>query len=299
DNYGQGSHTFTVAIYHGTPYVRPPFGLQEGDNPDDDDIYWVGNQGYLLSLVDEVSVTFTFDPVVVHYIGFWYQDSNQSLENNILAFHNLLWSDNAHYLHGFSYVSGTWGPSSPSAEMLSLSNLENENDIDIIHFVSHGLSGGNIKTSDTGFFPPYYADSSVYNLKTDILEAKFDSHTIIAIVDCCYSGWFIGAQSSSDVTILCATNYVETCWGISGFNLLSAGTLENQLDKMGRDFSRALALGIYDGNSLSDAWDSLANYDYSDCFPSYYNHGHIYHDQQHPIHSEFPQTFGTLYLYVP
>ena len=120
DNYGQGSHSFTVAIYHGTPYVRPPFGLQEGDNPDDDDIYWVDNHGYLLSLVDEVSVTFTFDPVVVHYAGFWfegiwrYKDDNGDVSlvnhcfsNNVLVFRDFLCSENAHYLHGYTFLTGS------------------------------------------------------------------------------------------------------------------------------------------------------------------------------------------------
>ena len=101
DRYGQGKHTFTLWLYH--PYTVT-IGFAEGPNPDDD-IVWVDGKSYRIT---EYSVTFTFDPPVVHVVGFWYtEEDNVEWRDSILAFRDLLCDANAHYLFGYSYITGS------------------------------------------------------------------------------------------------------------------------------------------------------------------------------------------------
>ncbi|MHA1686860.1 MAG: hypothetical protein ACTSYD_10740 [Candidatus Heimdallarchaeaceae archaeon] len=318
DNYGQGAHTFTVAIYHGTPYVRPPFGLQEGDNPDDDDIYWVGNQGYLLSLVDEVSVTFTFDPVVVHYAGFWFEGVwrnkdnsslvHQSFSNNMFAFHDLLWSPNAHYLHGYSFLSGSWDRTIIKKTFKKLSNNDDTNDIDFIHFATHGagislnktygIPLGALKLPDkieikslNEWYLRIIFDVVWYGkkqLQYDLRYTKFHSTKIFLVLSSCYSGYFIDIHSNvgtlSHLNILAACKPTEKSMGFNKNEYQSSWALETKLSKMSHDFSRALAQALCFGYDLETAWEKLRSFDYSLPY-SYY--GSIYDGVQHPTRSIF------------
>ena len=179
--YGRGTHTFSIYCYHGIPYV---LGLAEGPNPDDE-IYWVNEQCYRLVLADEISVSFTVDPPLCHFLGFWDSANETQYEywqSDIMALHDLLLDEtHAHYIPGHFEAIDTWSDKTVKEKIEDLDDYEKENDIIIVEFSSHG--------SEEGICAPQGSKLFGHNILTPTELKNFlsilETNNLIVILECC------------------------------------------------------------------------------------------------------------------
>lgn len=319
DRYGQGKHTFAIWCYH---RISATIGLAEGYSSDDD-IVQIGIYKYRISIV---SVDFSFNPVVVHYLGFWFtgewnnvtDTSYCNFSNNIFGFHDLFWNESSHYLHGAYISSGEWTGGTVRSALHDLAIADDWNDIDIIHFATHGAG---VPMGDYGIplgalrkctplweqWTPlgWYSKST---LKEDLLDAQsdedndgyyLDSERLLLIVDACYSGGFTSiATEVNYLTVFTAAKKTEKAVRIEGNYFDPGWTLEKKLNAIANAFTRALAQAIYFGNDLGTAWEKLGYFDYSTYYDNYYGPIHPWYDTQHPQRSEFSfESTTILYIY--
>lgn len=312
DRYGQGTHTITIKAYHRYVILR---GLAEGYS-DDADIVWIGSYSYK---VDYVSVTFTFDPPVVHYLGFWFDgkwkyddgtEEQQNFSNSILGFSSLLWSNNSHYLHGSYLVSGEWDRSQVQSFLQSVSIADNPNDIVIIHFVTHGagvhlgdlgIALGALRKCTGGQYSlnGWYSKT---NLQLDLANAqsdtdgdgyKLDSQLLLLIVDSCYSGGFTSIAEHIDYcTVFTGAKKSEYAYFLDNFKYDPSWHLSTKVEMIAYFFTHAIAKALYNGGyDLINLWDQFPNYTRG------YNDP-ITKGEQHPQRSDF--SFDeSIYLYIP
>ena len=317
NRYGQGVHTFSLWLYH--PYTVT-VGFAEGPGPDDD-VLLINGTTYRIT---EVSVTFTFDPPVVYYAGFWYEGNSEgkwyNFSRDILTFHDLLWSSRAHYLHGYGLCTGKWdrSPYTPFEIFKNIAKHDNDNDIVIIHFSTHGsamiLDRRQIVYKGELLEPSTYDPKhlkfgkwyKVIDFNDNLQDAHFSASTIIAIIDACYSeyfidggrgdGYYIPHAIPQHVTVLTSCRYNESArliWSSGNYN--TSKTLAERINEMNSYFSRALVRALYNEKDVVTAWNSLKDYDYT-LYPSGKGYGDIWYERQHPIRSEFYFNY-LLYFY--
>lgn len=310
DRYGQGEHTFTVIGYHGIPYVHPPLGLQQGDNPDNtEDIYWVDNRGYILDAVCQVSVTFTFNPPVLHYLGFWFENETQTFRLDILGFKELLLDGNAHYLHGYFSYTGSWDDTTVYSSYQALEPLEDKNDLIIIAFSTHGAFVDlkiiklrwMLESGTTGYY-------SASELQGDLLRIHFDSENIFLFIECCHSEMFLDyTRDIPHTTTMCSARKDEgsyrDCQDTLWTPLNSSWSIDKKIGHITSDFLRAIAQASYAGLHLQEAFNKLEDYDYyykiNNAGTKYEKQsGHIKKGFQHPQSSEWSANLMEIYLYV-
>jgi len=307
DRYGQGVHTFSLWALHP---ITVTVGFAEGPGPDDD-VLFINGTTYRIT---EVSVTFTFNPPVVHFVGFWHTDDEGEWRDSILASRDFFESSNAHYLHGYSYTTGHWDDDKPGAIFKNnLSPAEDSNDIDIIMFDSHG--GFNLFNKYFILCPDgVLGDKHLTGdeLKNAINNAHLDSATIILAIDTCYSGAIANSFYDANIIILTACTSNETSL-LSGnpSDYDSSWTLAEKIYQMSSAlFFHALIQGLYHQQSLYDTFSNIHYWAYyhDPAYPdnpNYYDYdnplgGGSNHEEvkMHPVSLNLDATTGGIIFFI-
>ena len=294
DRYGQGVHTFSLWALHP---ITVTVGFAEGPGPDDD-VLFINGTTYRIT---EVSVTFTFNPPVVHFVGFWLKTNDIYTFNcDIIPIREFFHAEHSYYLHGYTYITGDWDYTTPySIFVNNLNPHEDSNDLDIIIFFTHGNMNTKDKMRCT--LPKGFTYCLKFSkLRSYLDNAALDSSHIIVILDCCYSGNAISCFQGSNYILLTACGPNETADAITSY-YKSSCSLHTKIDHIASFFLRALFIGLYENETLSGAFNNVKNYDlhWWPTSSSYSHQGPIKCDEQNPMSLNLEQAEEIIFYYNP
>ncbi|MHA1853166.1 MAG: hypothetical protein ACTSUF_06575, partial [Candidatus Heimdallarchaeaceae archaeon] len=225
-----------------------------------------------------------------------------------------LCSENAHYLHGYTFLTGSWDSNTPSTIFNEMANKDDTNDIDIIYFVTHGAGIPDPFDKDYGIplgalkLPDKHPITSLKEWWLEVLspfnwysknslalaldKANLHSQKILLVLDSCYSGSFTNISGEYMITpdyytylpyltVLASSKANEKSKFVDAHEYDKDCQLTEKIDYIIQHFfTRALIRALYYGNDLTVAWEKLSIFDYSSLYKNWY--GLIYDDPNTP-----------------